>query len=171
MIIFFSFAFSSAFTTLALLPLVPAFFVFLDALPLTRHGKVDRRALPAPAGDRPELSAGYAAPGSDMERAVAGLWQEVLGLPRVGVHDNFFELGGDSLAILGVHQKLAERTSRQVPVLELFRHPTVQALARRLSEGDEPGESQAVEAAREHVRSRRDALSERRERLKQRRKR
>jgi amino acid adenylation domain-containing protein len=77
--------------------MVPSRFVLLDRLPLTPTGKVDRRALPAPDGRRPVLDTPFVAPRTPVEEQVAGIWEGVLGLTRVGIHDNFFELGGHSL--------------------------------------------------------------------------
>ena len=70
--------------------------MLLDALPLTPNGKVDRRALPAPDRAQPELESTFVAPRTPVEEVLAGIWAEVLGLERVGVHDNFF----DSVVIL-----------------------------------------------------------------------
>ena len=111
-------------------PLVPSDLVFLEALPLTAHGKVDRRALPAPG---PRAAAEHVAPRNEMEQAVAALWREALGVERVGIHDNFFDLGGHSLALARVHVLLRERLDREIPIVDLFRHPTVVSLARRLA--------------------------------------
>jgi acyl-coenzyme A synthetase/AMP-(fatty) acid ligase/acyl carrier protein len=81
--------------------MIPAAWTGLDRLPLTPSGKVDHRALPAPdlsgAGPRE-----YAPPETPAQEVLAGIWAEVLGLDRVGVHDNFFELGGDSLRSVGI---------------------------------------------------------------------
>ncbi len=78
--------------------MVPAAFVFLDALPLTNNGKVDRKALPAPEQQRPELARRYVgAANSRSKRTLARIWSKVLRVEQVGVHDNFFELGGDSI--------------------------------------------------------------------------
>ncbi len=74
--------------------MVPSIFIFLDALPLTSHGKVDRQALPGDTGIRPDLEKAFVAPRNPAERTLAGIWARVLGLEQVGVHDNFFELGG-----------------------------------------------------------------------------
>ncbi len=75
--------------------MLPAAFVHLDNLPLTPNGKLDRRALPAPELDRDALSAGFLAPRTPSEAALAAIWAEVLGLETVGMHDDFFELGGN----------------------------------------------------------------------------
>jgi amino acid adenylation domain-containing protein len=107
--------------------MVPAAFVTLGALPRTPSGKVDRRALPDPTpGAR---SAAHTSPRSDIERQIADIWQEVLGLEQVGIHENFFDLGGHSLQLVRVHTELAKRASVKVPLVALFEFPTVAALA------------------------------------------
>ncbi|HXB57700.1 MAG TPA: phosphopantetheine-binding protein, partial [Vicinamibacteria bacterium] len=114
--------------------LVPSVFVLLASLPLTPNGKVDRGALPAPEPEGTELEATYVPPRSELEAAVAGIWCEVLELERVSVHDNFFDLGGHSLLLIQVHARLRERfAGRNLGVVELFRHPTVAALAAHLA--------------------------------------
>jgi len=112
--------------------MVPNAFVFLDALPLTATGKVDREALPAPGAERPVLDYAYVAPASDLETTIGRIWQEVLGLERVGVHDNFFDLGGHSLLMVRAHHRIQTAVRGTVPLVELFRHPTVHALATHL---------------------------------------
>ncbi|HEX2204796.1 MAG TPA: amino acid adenylation domain-containing protein [Longimicrobium sp.] len=109
--------------------MVPAAYVALDALPLTGHGKLDRRALPAPEEVEGALAAApYAAPGTADERALAGAWAEVLGVERVGLDDNFFALGGDSIRSVRV-VAAARRRGLALSLPELFRHQTVRALA------------------------------------------
>jgi amino acid adenylation domain-containing protein len=115
---------------------VPSLFVTLARLPLTANGKVDRRALPAPGGARPELAGAFAAPAAGRERAVAAIWRDVLGLAAVGRHDNFFDLGGHSLLLAQVHARLRAELGQELPLVELFRYPTVAALARRLAAGE-----------------------------------
>ncbi|HSF39387.1 MAG TPA: amino acid adenylation domain-containing protein [Thermoanaerobaculia bacterium] len=112
-------------------PLIPSAWVILDALPLTATGKVDRHALPDPEAPEP-AQAGFVTPRTATEKAVAGIWQEVLQLDRVGLHDNFFDLGGHSLRLIEVHSRLVRRVQGEIPLVELFRHPTVSALAQYL---------------------------------------
>jgi natural product biosynthesis luciferase-like monooxygenase protein/FkbM family methyltransferase len=131
-------------------PMIPSGFVLLDALPLTGSGKIDRRALPDPQAASARQAAAYVAPRSSAEQAVAAVWQSVLGRERIGIHDNFFEVGGNSLLLVQVHARLREALGRDVTMVQLFRHPTVQALARFL-EG-EARESSAVAEADERVR-------------------
>ncbi|SBT47367.1 hybrid non-ribosomal peptide synthetase/type I polyketide synthase [Micromonospora narathiwatensis] len=132
--------------------LVPAAFVFLDALPLTGNGKVDPTALPAP-GRSPEVPRQRSTPEPDaapdapvaapadpgpaqwdaarirLERLVVEVWREVLGVPRVGVRDNFFDLGGHSMRLLAVLDRLRAQLGDVVTVTDLFRNPTVDSLA------------------------------------------
>ncbi len=120
--------------------LVPGAIVSLDALPVTPTGKLDRSALPAPEwGEAP--AAGYVSPRSEIERQIAALWCEVLGVERVGVRDNFFDHGGHSLRLLQVQAKLQQRLGRKVTAAELFQYPTVETLAARLVEGAAPERS------------------------------
>jgi amino acid adenylation domain-containing protein len=117
--------------------MVPAAFVLLETLPLTPHGKVDRRGLPLPDGARPELGAGYVAPRDAVEAALAEVWAETLGLDRVGVHDNYFALGGDSIRSLQVLAKARER-GIGFGLQDVFRFQTVAELAPRIrAEGRE----------------------------------
>ncbi|MEU6621416.1 amino acid adenylation domain-containing protein [Streptomyces litmocidini] len=105
--------------------MVPAALVRLDRIPLTPHGKVDRRALPEPA----TAAAGRASvePRTPDERTMAAIWAEVLGVERVGVTDDFFDLGGDSILSIQVVFK-SRRAGLQVSSSDLFRHPTVERL-------------------------------------------
>jgi amino acid adenylation domain-containing protein len=115
--------------------MIPSAFVFLDALPLTPNGKVDRNALPAPDDARPALQAAYVAPRTEVERVLAGIWQEVLGVGQVGADDNFFDLGGHSLRLLQVQYRLREVLGQELHAVEMFRYPTVGAMAAYLSGG------------------------------------
>ncbi|TMC12076.1 MAG: amino acid adenylation domain-containing protein [Chloroflexi bacterium] len=118
--------------------MVPAAFVTLDRLPLLANGKVDRARLPEPDRERPELRQEYVAPGTPLEERVAGVWSAVLGVDRVGVHDGFFELGGSSVLLVRARARLRQALGRDVPMVALFQHPTVRALAAHLAGGDEP---------------------------------
>lgn len=114
--------------------MVPSGFVFLDAMPLTPNGKIDRRALPELAGWRPELDTAYVSPQTETEKEIAQIWQRNLGIDRVGIGDNFFELGGTSLLVVQVHRQLCERLQQPLEIVTLFKYPTVQTLARHLSQ-------------------------------------
>jgi amino acid adenylation domain-containing protein len=105
--------------------MVPSAFVLLDRLPLTRHGKLDRAALPAPEPTRPELEQRFVAPRTPMEALLARLWCEVLGLERVGVYDSFFELGGHSLLAIRLLSRVRDECGVDIPLQELFERPTL----------------------------------------------
>ncbi|HEX9935717.1 MAG TPA: amino acid adenylation domain-containing protein, partial [Longimicrobium sp.] len=107
--------------------MVPSAVVALDRIPLTPNGKVDRRALPAPA---PEArGAEPAAPRTPVEEALAAAWAGVLGGAEIGVHDNFFALGGDSILAIQVVSRAA-RAGLRITARQVFEHPTIAALAR-----------------------------------------
>jgi amino acid adenylation domain-containing protein len=114
--------------------MVPNVFVQLEALPLTANGKVDRRALPAPTGDREELGGEYVAPRTATEEVLAGIWAVVLHTEQVGVHDNFFELGGHSLLATQVMSRVREALGVEVALRQLFEQPTVTGLAAVIDE-------------------------------------
>jgi amino acid adenylation domain-containing protein len=112
--------------------MVPSFFIALDAFPLTPNDKIDRAALPAPdiAGT---LAEQYAAPRTPIEHTLAGIWQQVLKLPRVGIHDHFFEIGGHSLLVVQVVTRIAQALNVDVAVMDLYRYPTIAALAEHVT--------------------------------------
>lgn len=111
--------------------MLPSAFVTLERLPLTASGKVDRRALPAPdLGDY--ASRAYAAPQGEVEEILAGIWQSLLGVQRVGRHDNFFELGGHSLLIVQLLDRL-RRVGLSAQVRTVFDSPTLADLAGALT--------------------------------------
>ena len=114
--------------------MIPAVFVPLESFPLTPSGKVDRRALPRPEGDRPRLEKEYVPPASEVEEALAAIWAEALGVPRVGVQDNFFELGGHSLLATQVVARIREHLQVDLPLIALFQMPTVEQLAMAVEE-------------------------------------
>jgi amino acid adenylation domain-containing protein len=106
--------------------MVPSALVVLPSLPLSPNGKLDRAALPVP---EVRVNATPAAPSSDTERAIAAVWQELLALPQVGVDDSFFVLGGDSLLLARVHGRLSTLYPGRFTLTDLFKYPTVRALA------------------------------------------
>jgi amino acid adenylation domain-containing protein len=129
--------------------MVPGRTIGLERLPLTPNGKLDGAALPAP---RAERAARGTAPGSDVELAIAGAWRQVLAAPAVGLDDNFFDIGGSSLAMARVHSLLQDRLGCELSIVDLFRYPTVRALAGFLG-GPAAGavDDRAVDRGRERL--------------------
>jgi amino acid adenylation domain-containing protein/thioester reductase-like protein len=109
--------------------MVPSAFVLLEALPLSPNGKVNRQALPLPALARPSLEQPFVAPRTPTEKTLAGIWAEVLGIERVGIHDDFFELGGHSLLTTQVAFRTRQAFQAEFPLHCLFEAPTVSGLA------------------------------------------
>jgi amino acid adenylation domain-containing protein len=106
--------------------MIPFVFVFIDRLPLTRNGKLDRAALPAPD---PAAGTAAAAPRTATERELAALWCDLLGVSSVGVHDNFFELGGDSLLVTRLHARLPDAFGVDLPMQRIYRALDIAGLA------------------------------------------
>src|SRR5947209_4737662 len=111
--------------------MIPAAFVFLDALPLLTNGKVDRKALPAPDMLRPKLEEAFVAPRNPVEETLVRIWSKILGIDKVGIHDNFFALGGASIQSLQIIAKAGEAGLQLTPEM-LFEHQTVAELATAL---------------------------------------
>ncbi len=108
--------------------MIPSYFIQLDKLPLTANGKVDRKALPEPDGS---ITTGteYEAPRNEIEEKLVNIWQEVLGIERIGINDNFFELGGHSLKAINIAAKINKVLNVSVPLGEMFKIPTIKGLS------------------------------------------
>jgi amino acid adenylation domain-containing protein len=111
----------------------PAAFVFLDALPLTEHGKLDRTALPAPDQTRADLKTPFVAPRTELESVLADIWRGVLHTQEIGVDDSFFELGGNSIQAALVINQLQQRLGETISLAALFETPTIAGFASNLT--------------------------------------
>jgi len=109
--------------------MLPSSFVMLQTLPLTTNGKIDRNALPALDGSRPQLTRTFVEPRTETEELVTRAWSEVLKLEKIGAHDNFFELGGHSLLAMQVVSRLESAFQVVVPLSAMFEHSTIERLA------------------------------------------
>jgi acyl carrier protein len=112
--------------------MVPARLVMLEQIPLMPNGKIDRKALPA--AELVGEAENYVAPRNEVEEILCGIWEQVLGVTRVGVKDNFFELGGHSLLATQVMARVENIFEAEVPLHVLFETPTVAGLAERLQQ-------------------------------------
>lgn len=141
--------------------MIPAHFVTLDRFPLTPNAKVDRNKLPAPVseGIAPVAPCDDAAPANDMQRGVAEAFRRTLGVERVGVGDNFFALGGHSLLAVQLHRELKSTLAPQMTITDLFRFPTVSALAAHL--GGSAGSEERLDRIVDRAAQRRNAMLDR----------
>ena len=108
--------------------MVPSYYIPVERIPLTPNGKIDRKALPQPEGAL-YAAASYEAPGSHTEEILAGIWQEVLGVEKIGVHDNFFNLGGHSLKATVLASRIHKEMNVEIPLREIFQRATIRELA------------------------------------------
>ena len=122
--------------------MIPGAFMFLDDLPLTANGKLDRRALPAP-DPSPDSQGNFALPVGETEARLCAIWQRMLKLPRVGRHDHFFDLGGHSLLALQALSAIRQEFHTPVPMTWLFEAPTPARFAALLSRASAPGHAAA----------------------------
>jgi acyl carrier protein len=124
--------------------MVPNQFVFLETLPHTPNGKVDRNALPAPGPGPASSAAPFVSPRSETESMLAKLWAEVLHVPHVGANDNFFQLGGHSLLALQVMGRVRETLKADLPLRTLFDFPTVTGLAAAIDKAPRCGAAEPI---------------------------
>ncbi|HTY94111.1 MAG TPA: amino acid adenylation domain-containing protein [Steroidobacteraceae bacterium] len=140
--------------------MVPSGFAFIDSIPLTVNGKLDVAALPPPAREEPAPMAADSPARTGAARLIADIWQEVLDVERVGLDQNFFDVGGDSISLAEVHQRLERAFDREIPIVELFSHTTVEALAEHL--GRREAAPDAATSATTRAQRQREALAARR---------
>lgn len=114
--------------------MIPAAFVIMEALPLNPNGKVDRRALPAPAPERPDLEKPFVAPQTPLEVELTQIWEEVLNVRPIGVKDNFFELSGNSLLAAKLLVQVEQKMGQKLSLAVLFQAPTIEQFAMSLQE-------------------------------------
>ncbi|WP_449417840.1 amino acid adenylation domain-containing protein [Phormidium nigroviride] len=138
--------------------MIPSAYVLLDALPLTRNGKVDRLALSALESLLPQQSAAYVEPVTDSEQLIAGVWQQILQLEKIGINDNFFELGGNSLLMVKTQLKLQEILGKKIPIVDMFKAPTISSLLKYLNKNETTKTSTEQGQERGSIRSDRQTL-------------
>ncbi len=136
--------------------MVPSRYVFLDALPKTINGKIDRAALPSIDVAETVHSSNYEELQSELERELASIWTEVLRVPNIGRHDDFFQLGGSSLLVTRVIAQIAGKLQRTIPVRDFFANPTIASLVALWTTLDEsnPEKTQAIRSQSQKLRQR-----------------
>jgi amino acid adenylation domain-containing protein len=142
--------------------MVPAVIQVLPSMPVNAQGKVDRRALErlAPRSFQAGERADFAPPRNELEAAIARVWREVFGVDEggegIGIHDNFFDAGGNSLLLVKLHSRLQKALERNFPLVEMFKHPTIAALAASL--GAEAPAQPSLDKARARTDTRRESM-------------
>lgn len=139
--------------------MIPSFFLEMEQMPLTRNGKVDRAALPAPRKISEETD--IELPSNDTEEKLAAIWSQVLRLDRLGVNHNFFHLGGHSLLMVQVHNQIQEIFAKEVSIIDLFKYPTIASMARFLTNQGEDVFS--YDKVQNRTEKRREALNRQRQ--------
>lgn len=148
--------------------MLPASCFVLPSLPLTPNGKVDRRALAGSRYAQLEMSARAVSPRNEAERAVAEIWQEVLGLDRFSVYDNFFDLGGHSLLLAKVHARLRQAFDRPINMIDLFKYSTVSSLSEFLTRQQTVPQQPRFDKLFDRIGKQKEAINRQRLRLKER---
>jgi len=141
--------------------MIPAAYVFLETMPLTPNGKIDRKALPKPQLDRSAVQAEYIAPRNEVEEKLVQIVSELLNIEKVGIHDNFFELGGHSLLATQFISRVRTTFGVEVPLIKLFEKPTVAGLAEEVDKAkQQPAKAapQIKRVARERRKVKKDQL-------------
>lgn len=113
--------------------MVPSYFIYLDSLPLSPNGKLNRSALPEVNTEVVQITTEYIAPSNDIEKEICQIVEETLGVERIGVHDNFFDLGANSLQIIQLNKQIKEKLGINIPVVSLFKHTSTKELSSFLS--------------------------------------
>ncbi len=124
--------------------MVPSCFVKLDRIPLNANGKVDRAKLPHPQDADFIANETYQPPVTAMQFTIVNIWQEVLGLQRIGIQDNFFDLGGNSLDLVRVANKMREKLAKDIPLTSLFTYPTIGSVEHYLTHVELPDVALAI---------------------------
>lgn len=148
--------------------MVPTHFVTLDSFPLTPNRKVDRKALPAPAAQKPRVAPPPSAPvsGGSVTQKIAAIWSQILGVTDISGRDNFFDLGGHSLLAVQAHREIRKELSvANLSITDVFRFPTLAALAETVEQktGAKTAEASPTQDTSERASSRSDAMARRRE--------
>ncbi len=144
--------------------MIPSAFVVMDTLPLTPNGKIDRKALPVPHVPARQ-HAHYFAPVGDLEAQIADIWRDLLAIDQVGRADNIFELGANSLLTMQANSRLSRVLGRTLPLVSMFRYPTVASLAAHLANPDGQDSAQASGKREQARASRAEQNAERRRAL------
>ncbi|MHB8065339.1 MAG: hybrid non-ribosomal peptide synthetase/type I polyketide synthase, partial [Ruminiclostridium sp.] len=113
--------------------MIPSYFIMLDEMPVLSNGKINRKTLPLPSVLSSVEEVDVIPPASGLEKALLGIWKEVLSCEQISVRDNFFDVGGNSLGLILINNKLNTLIGRSVPLVQFFKYPTIESLVRSLN--------------------------------------
>ena len=142
--------------------MIPSAFVPLEALPLTPNGKLDRQALPSPDGARQETATPFVPPATEVERKLAAIFRELLGMNEIGVDDNFFDLGANSLMMVRVVEKIRTDLGIKISLVRVFQFPTLSTLAAAIAGSETDSGAAAVPPEQNRGQLRREMMQRRR---------
>lgn len=141
--------------------MLPTIFVEVASMPLTPNGKIDRKALPPPKQDKQiSATAKYVQPENELQKTIVEIWQEILGLPQVGLEDNFFDIGGHSLLVVQVLDRLRKVINTPVKMMDMFRFPTINSLSNYL--GQSGADDTKLVDSKDRAEARKSAMLKRR---------
>ncbi|MEW6737739.1 MAG: AMP-binding protein, partial [Acidobacteriota bacterium] len=141
--------------------MVPTVFLTLTSFPLTANGKIDRNALLRMESRKLPSNTQYVAPRSRLEQIIASVWQQVLNLEKVGIHDNFFDLGGHSLLIAQAQSQLKQLLHRDLPLIKILEHPTINSLAKYLEQ--DQSEQLSLKETQDRAKKQRESIKRHRQ--------
>lgn len=144
--------------------MVPADFVVLDEWPKTPGGKIDLQALSSARAAPSQSKAVFIPPQNALEQVIAAFWREVLSVDEIGRDDNFFDLGGHSLLLIQVNRKLKDHCRKDIPLVEMFKYPTISTLAEFLNGQQTGNSSNSLQRIHERVANRRETSQQQRAR-------
>lgn len=139
--------------------MIPSFFISMEKFPLTPNNKIDRKALPPPNTERPEIRSLFIPPSTEVEKKIVQAWKNVLTIDKIGINDNFFDLGGNSILIMQLAGTLKNYFSNKIDILQLFQYPTIKQLSEFLTSQSEDGKIELDESNEARMLKKRQALS------------
>lgn len=131
--------------------MIPGYFIQLDELPLTTNGKIDRKKLPGTDGIQMETGVEYVAPRNELEEKLVNMWEEVIDREKIGVKDNFFKIGGHSLKAALLVSQIRKTFDVDLSLVELFKNPTVEAIAAEIEKTNWVNQEKVEEAEVEKI--------------------
>ncbi|MEA5617546.1 amino acid adenylation domain-containing protein [Cronbergia sp. UHCC 0137] len=146
--------------------MMPSAFILLEKFPLTPNGKIDRKALPKPNNLHLAITDNFLPPQTKIEQAIADIWQQILAIENISIHDNFFDLGGHSLLIVRMQGQLHLKLNQNIPLVDLFRYPTINSLAKYLTQNTPPPDKEIEHRISQQQTGKQRLLQQRKSRLK-----